>query len=220
VLAKLRKPSGNNAYTPLQALINSGAVFNFISQDFAQCLGLKLTDKLAPPMSSIDGHALRTYGIYRQTVHLGDDSGREQCVTLNLVAADILGYDLILGMAWLLRYNPDIMWRKRKWLWRVPSGNEADNVLLQDLPAFYTCMQAKGARLYAVTMCNLRVPAVGLAATVLGEPSIPPEFKDLSSVFSEDEARNLADHGPQDLAIDLQEGKQPLSGPIYNLSKK
>jgi hypothetical protein len=34
VLADVRKPSSNNAYTPLQALINSIAVFNFISQEF------------------------------------------------------------------------------------------------------------------------------------------------------------------------------------------
>jgi hypothetical protein len=52
-------------------------------------------------------------------------------------------------------------------------------------------------------MLDLCVFAVGLVATVMEEPTIPIEFQDLFAVFSEDEACNLADHGPKDLSIDL-----------------
>jgi hypothetical protein len=45
---------------------------------------------------------------------------------------------------------------------------------------------------------------------VLEEPSIPPEFEDLSPVFSSDEAQNIANYSLQDLTIELLEGKQPL----------
>ncbi len=39
-------------------------------------------------------------------------------------------------------------------------------------------------------------------------------------MFSQDEASGLPHHGPQDLTINLYEGKQPPWGPIYNLSAK
>jgi hypothetical protein len=70
-------------------------------------------------------------------------------------------------------------------------------------------MRAKGAQLYSVTVEGCRVRAVGLAATLTEEPTIPTEFEDLAVVFSVNEARGLPAHGPQDLAIELQDGKQP-----------
>jgi hypothetical protein len=95
-----------------------------------------------------------------------------------------------------------------------------DTIPLQDSPAFYTSMQAKKARPFAVTMHDLRVPAVGLTATVLEEPIIQPEFGDLFAMFSEDEARYLADYGLQDYVINLQEAKLPPRGPKYNLHEQ
>ena len=46
---------------------------------------------------------------------------------------------------------------------------------------------------------------------------IPSKYSDFHDVFSKDNAQKLPEHGPQDHAIDT-EGKQPLFGPIYNLS--
>ncbi len=39
-------------------------------------------------------------------------------------------------------------------------------------------------------------------------------------MFTVDEARGLPAHGPQDLAIELHDGKQAHWGPIYNLLEK
>ncbi len=138
----------------------------------------------------------------------------------NLIGADISGYNFVLGMAWLLHDNYDVVWRDRKWYWQSSVAKGNDPVLLEKPAKFYTSMRAKGAQLHAVTVVDRRVPALGLAAILVEEPTILTEFEDLADVFSADEAQGLPVRGPQDLAIKLQDGKQPSWGLIYNLSEK
>ncbi len=69
--------------------------------------------KLSPLISTIDGNSLRTHAVYRITIRLWNDSSKEQRVTAYLIGADISDYNLVLGMAWLSRHNPDVMWRDR-----------------------------------------------------------------------------------------------------------
>ena len=47
---------------------------------------------------------------------------------------------------------------------------------------------------------------------------VPVEFQKYKDVFSESDASLLPDHGPQELSINLEPGKQPPWGPIYQLS--
>ncbi len=79
--------------------------------------------------------------------------------------------------------------------------------------------------MYAVSIAlNPDHPHVAVAREEAGIPSedgrIPPEFEDLKKVFSKTRAQAVPEHGPQDLTIDLVEGKEPPWGPIYNLSAK
>ncbi len=90
-------------------LVDSGAIFNFISQLAADRLRLRPTAKPLPPISTIDENSLHTHVVYRATIRLRDDSGKEQRVATNLIKAYISGYNHSLGMAWLLGYNPDVM---------------------------------------------------------------------------------------------------------------
>ncbi len=69
-------------------------------------------------------------------------------------------------------------------------------------------------------MVDYQVPAIGLAATLKEVPTIQTKFEDLVDVFLADKVRGLPVHGPQDLALELQDRKQPPRGPINNLSKK
>lgn len=50
------------------------------------------------------------------------------------------------------------------------------------------------------------------------EPEIPLEYRDLAAAFDLGEV-TLPEHGPQDLAIDLVDGKIPPMGTLYNLSE-
>jgi hypothetical protein len=56
--------------------------------------------------------------------------------------------------------------------------------------------------------------------TTWPEPTAFEPYRAYAQVFSEVDSESLPSHGPQDLAIKLLNGKQPLWGPIYNLSEK
>jgi hypothetical protein len=64
-------------------------------------------------------------------------------------------------------------------------------------------MHAKDTQLYAVTVVDRPVPAMGLAAMLTEESTIPTEFEDLADVFSGNKAQRLPAYGPQNLAIEL-----------------
>jgi hypothetical protein len=49
---------------------------------------------------------------------------------------------------------------------------------------------------------------------------IPPEYEDLKEVFSKTRSQAVPEHSPQDLMIDLVEGKEPQWGQVYNLLAK
>jgi hypothetical protein len=55
--------------------------------------------------------------------------------------------------------------------------------------------------------------ATGPERTVLGR------YRSYVQVFSEADSESMPSHSPQDLAIELLDGKQPPWGPIYNLSE-
>jgi hypothetical protein len=52
------------------------------------------------------------------------------------------------------------------------------------------------------------------------EPTVLDAYKAYARVFLEANSESMPSHGPQDLAIELLDGKQPLWGSIYNLSEK
>jgi hypothetical protein len=49
--------------------------------------------------------------------------------------------------------------------------------------------------------------------------NIPAQYKEFQDVFEKKNVDILPKHRPYDCTIDLQDGTQPLFGPIYNLSQ-
>ena len=47
---------------------------------------------------------------------------------------------------------------------------------------------------------------------------LPKKYTEFSDVFDKVKANKLPEHRPYDCPIDLQPGKEPPWGPIYNLS--
>ncbi len=79
--------------------------------------------------------------------------------------------------------------------------------------------------MYAVSIAlnpdHLYVAAAREEAGIPSEDGlILPEYEDLKEVFSKTMAQAVPKHGPQDLTIDLVEGKEIPWGPIYNFSAK
>ncbi|KAF8703620.1 K02A2.6-like, partial [Rhizoctonia solani] len=57
------------------------------------------------------------------------------------------------------------------------------------------------------------------AGSINPEPqNLPVEFQELQKVFSEEFFTTLPEHRPYDIAIDLEEDKQPPYGPIYSMT--
>ncbi len=53
----------------------------------------------------------------------------------------------------------------------------------------------------------------------LKEPTVPKAYRDLADVFSPSNANSLPPHRDEDHAIELELGKTPPFGPLYNLSE-
>ncbi len=117
VPVNLRKGSGGEGYYPYSALVDSGATYNFISQVVADQLGPEAVrkHKPPPPIAAVNGEPICTTAIIRQIVLMRDSARAKQSHTINFVVADIAHYDMILGMAWLQKQNPDIQWDTGLW---------------------------------------------------------------------------------------------------------
>ena len=98
----------------LYALVDSGAEDDFISQAVVLRLGLKGE---APNTfgKAVDGHQIRLFGRHQLKVHATDSQGEQTIASCNLYATDIKQFDMILGMNWLRKVDPDISFRDGTW---------------------------------------------------------------------------------------------------------
>ncbi len=114
----LRKGKESNGFLPYSALVDSGATYNFVSQTVADSVRMRLAKARRrkgaiakpPAIVTVNGKSLRTTAIVRYMVRMCDSSGVKHCQAINLVIANIASYDIIIGMAWLRKQNPDICW--------------------------------------------------------------------------------------------------------------
>jgi RNase H-like domain found in reverse transcriptase/Reverse transcriptase (RNA-dependent DNA polymerase)/Integrase zinc binding domain/Chromo (CHRromatin Organisation MOdifier) domain/Retroviral aspartyl protease/Integrase core domain len=103
----LIKLTGSLGTHPAVFLVDSGATGNFVSSSFVQQHRLSLDSRTAPDVTLADGHQQKSAGaLTAMPIRIGSFSS-----PLNLVATDLQGYDVILGMPWLQQYNPRVDWR-------------------------------------------------------------------------------------------------------------
>jgi hypothetical protein len=225
----LRKGSGGKGYYPYSALVDLGATYNFISQAVADRLSLeavragrrKKQKKLPLPIITVNGETLRATAVVRQMVRMRDSAGTKQSHAINFVVADIAHYDLILRMAWLQKQNPDIHWDTGVWHRRTRTNTEDGPIRLISAGAFVAIMRAERMQGYELHLHEIdRDLARDVLMATGPEPTVLEPYRAYAQVFSEADSESMPSHGPQDLAIELHDGKQPPWGPIYNLSEK
>ena len=103
----LIKIAGLVAGQPAVALLDCGATGLFASSRFAQAHGLTVTSASSNTVTLPNGQTQPAGGVISSVpVSLGNYSER-----LDFTLTDLHGYDVILGMPWLVRYNPAIDWR-------------------------------------------------------------------------------------------------------------
>jgi hypothetical protein len=58
---------------------------------------------------------IRVHAVYRQMLRIRNTFRADKTLAANLIATDMCGYDIIFGMPWLTRQNPDVHWDQNSW---------------------------------------------------------------------------------------------------------
>ena len=126
----LSLPVKLNKATTLTALIDSGASSNFIHQDTAKELKLKLLNKEQPQaVNDIQGKNLGWISKFARVVL--NVSDHEETIDLNVIPLGKHG--LVMGLPWLQKHDPEIRWSERRIRFTSPFCKKTCNKKLQRL---------------------------------------------------------------------------------------
>ncbi len=142
---------------------------------------------------------------------------------VNFVATNICSYDIILGKAWLQKQNPDINWDSGVWHWHTGTEAEDGLIHLVSATAYIATLCPERTQGYECYLTDLDLDSDAAEDSLMAtgpEPTVPDAYKAYARVFSEANLESLPSHGPQDLVMELLDGKQLLWGPTYNHSEK
>jgi hypothetical protein len=226
----LTMPVVINKTTQERALVDSGASDNFIHQETARSLGLKLQNKKEPQaVNDIQGRNLGWISHY-VTVLLEAAHHQEE-IDLNVVPLGIHG--LVVGLPWLQKHNPDIEWREKRIKFSSPfckwkcikkayerlrddKGKFTpwkDQVQLEDTNG------TEHMELDAILPNSTERHGSEQHESMKG---VPAEYHDFADVFNLEEARTMPkDRGLWNFKIDFIEGwedKLPKPARRYRLS--
>ena len=226
VPVEVRTASG---WTPVQAMLDCGSPVDMISHVLAKELDLQGPELGGNRLGSLSGHRIQTYGSFTGKARMSDASGETRAFSLRVIAADITGFDLILGLPWIRSHRPAVDWSTSAVRWPAVTDHEASaSAPTQDgLVAFCSAEEfdehakQEGAELFGLRCVDPTSDGDTLAAATTDDtPTVPPRYSDFADVFSEEEANRLPEHGPQDHAIEIdpEASGSPPWGPLYNLS--
>ena len=141
------------------------------------------------------------------------------CVVLDILACEITfniisspKHPIVLGLPWFELHNPEIDWRTMEIRCRQPPRctHRISTISLQQLrekghkePMFVFALSVKPS---SITKEESRI-------------QLPKQYHHYVDVFDKVKASTLPQHQLYDCPIDLQARKEPLWGPIYNLSQ-
>ncbi len=172
------------------ALIDSGAVGNFIDATFARTHNIPLVPCVSHlAVAALDGRPLGSgpSPIHHRghTITCWSPSHRVELFVFQSPQTPI-----ILGLPWLERHNPSISWSEKQ----ITQWSESCR---------QNCLPSTSAR----------------RVTCMPELQLPAEYHDFAKAFSKTKASQLPPHQTGDCAIDLQPGSQPPKGRIILLSQ-
>ena len=97
------------------ALTDSGASASFISTAYARSHGITVLARDIPPARLADDSTLSINGVTREVwLRIGPLAVKQRFLVL-----DMPGYDIVLGLDFLSKHEPDVRWRKRCMFVRV-----------------------------------------------------------------------------------------------------
>ncbi len=192
----------------VQALVDTASDLNLIQKNVEDHLRLR---PLFPARAATlaGGIPLKSYSVFHERLQITDSFGAHLDARDPRTSANI-EVPLIRGLPWLHYHNPILDFDPMTIQWRESSSIVTDSmeepwdlVSLTQIPADFQVMQRQLETL----------------DESLEEPTIPKAYRDLADVFSPFNANPLPPHWDEDHAIELEPGKTPPFGPLYNLSE-
>jgi hypothetical protein len=231
--------TSNNCVITEKALIDSGAGGNFIDTHAVERLNLTQI-RLSRPIvvRNVDGTQNSNGTITHRTQVDADVAGRPQC--LSLLITKLGNQNLILGLPWLDKENPDINWRTGTLSWRPTNltivGDNNDKKGSDFTPPY-------------LSLNALQEDFVLSLAETFEEPSLSPQescldiykmklseqfeqtygtkeepqplleaYKKYAHVFNKKAAERLPKSRPYDHEIHLKPDFKPCKQPPYSLN--
>ena len=229
-LAKPDKELSDWASQGFEAIMDSGSEVNVINMKWAKKKKFQLlhTDV---GLRAVQGKPVVTYGMCVINFNAYDRYHRLRTFEETFLVGDI-ETRMILGMPWLALANPDINHAERKLTWRTYTVSCAMSterrVELIDPEELAEIAVSRSLETFVMHPCvpcgpklddsNKNEQEGQCAAVEACEVSIPEAHAEFADVFSAEQAATLSEHGLQDHAIEIVEGKQPPHGPIYSCS--
>ena len=99
------------------------------------------------------------------------------------------------------------------------SNSKQPNIAIISAAVFLHVSKLPDSHNFELCLCSLDIQANSAKLAETPDLSnIPSKYHKFADVFSKTKAETLPSHHPYDLKINLEEGAQPLVGPIYSLS--
>jgi transposase InsO family protein len=185
-----------------------------MDREFAVRNNIKL-HKLPSPVSVgvIDGRPIASGDITEESEPIRVVLGDLACViSFNIISSP--EHSLVLGLPWFELHNPNIDWRKRtiEEFSKVPTKDKGfHKISTISIDQLYEEGRKEDMFVFAV------IATPSSTSQELGI-QLPEKYAEFSDVFDKVKATKLPQHRPYDCPIDLQPGKEPPWGPIYNLT--
>ncbi|GAB7336849.1 hypothetical protein MBLNU13_g00019t1 [Cladosporium sp. NU13] len=215
---------GNITYSggehPATVTLDTGAQVTLISQKLALQLGLPKAVARTPQLKWLANQHTHCYGAYGMKMRLRDDVGREEQHEILMYGVDQGGTEVLLGRHTLRRLGIDI--QNGPGTWRY--GLRADEFELVDVEQAEKALRTEGGRAFVVGWVHVTAagsrPVVRIRTVEAEELTVPGALQEYADVFNNDSAGVLPSHRTTDHVIELQAGKEPPYGPLYNLSAR
>ena len=98
------------------------------------------------------------------------------------------------------------------------SNSEQPNIIIIGAIAFLHASKLLGSSNFKLCLYSLNIQTNSAKlAEASNLSNVPSKYHEFADVFSKTKTEVLASHHPYNLKINLEEGAQPLVGPIYSL---
>lgn len=219
-----------------QAMIDSGATGNFISQDLISQHHLPTVLKDIPEMVRvIDGTPISSGSITSNTPMLKLEIPLGETTFSNSITLDVIPmkFPVILGLPWLKKHDPVIDWKNlalgfhKTLKLDMAKSLQATVTPIQDQDSSTLQIKEFDQNISDVSSLIWITPSehiLEVSATLntensLPDVTLPKQYQEYQHLFDKDKASALPEHKPYDHEIPLAEGTMPPYGPIYSLSE-